>query len=92
MTQQTQPDFYKQPVKDGEVVFDAPWQAKSFAMAVILHEAGVFSWQEWADRLSEHIAAFESHSEINNSDDYYTLWQQTLEGLVAEKVTESATL
>lgn len=77
--------FEKQPTKDGEPVFDAPWQAKTFAMAVKLNETGVFSWTEWADALSVNIAEFEKHSQINNSDDYYKLWQNTLENLVAEK-------
>lgn len=77
--------FEKQPTKDGEPVFDAPWQAKTFAMAVKLNETGVFSWTEWADALSVNIAEFEKHSQINNSDDYYKLWQNTLEYLVAEK-------
>jgi len=77
--------FEKQPTKDGEPVFDAPWQAKTFAMTVKLNETGVFSWTEWADALSVNIAEFEKHSQINNSDDYYKLWQNTLENLVAEK-------
>jgi len=81
MTQQ----FEKQPTKGGEPVFDAPWQAKTFAMAVKLHESGVFSWTEWADALSVNIAEFERHSQISSSDDYYKLWQSTLEKLVAKK-------
>ncbi len=77
--------FEQQPTEKGEPVFDAPWQAKAFAMTVKLNESGVFTWTEWADRLSKHIAEFETHSKINNSDDYYTLWQSALESLVDEK-------
>jgi hypothetical protein len=33
--------------RDGPV-FRAPWEAQAFAMAVTLHERGVFTWQEWA--------------------------------------------
>lgn len=79
-----------QPQKNGEPVFDAPWQARSFAMAVKLHEAGVFSWKQWADCLSANIAQFEKVQSIRTSDEYYTLWQQTLEQLT-KQLTEQST-
>jgi len=85
MTAQTPQQFEKQPAHNGDLVFDAPWQAKTFAMAVKLNESGIFSWTEWADCLSKNIAEFEKHSQINTSDDYYKLWQSALEKLVAEK-------
>ena len=36
-------------------VFRAPWEAQAFAMAVKLHEAGYFTWSEWAERLAQEI-------------------------------------
>jgi len=77
----------KQPSLDGALVFDAPWQARTFAMAVKLHETGMFSWNEWSERLAKNIAsAEEMNSEaVVSSEDYYTLWQKTLEMLVQEK-------
>ncbi len=79
-----------QPHTDGALVFDAPWQARTFAMAVMLHESGWFSWQEWATLLARHIAAFEKHANIADNDAYYQLWQQTLEQLVAEKIARQS--
>ena len=35
-----------------EQVFAEPWQAEAFALAVALHEKGLFSWSEWAEALS----------------------------------------
>jgi hypothetical protein len=29
-------------------VFREPWEAQAFALALSLHERGVFSWSEWA--------------------------------------------
>ncbi|MGB5707050.1 MAG: nitrile hydratase accessory protein [Arenicellales bacterium] len=75
-----------QPQEDGEPVFDAPWQARTFAMAVKLCESGLFSWKEWSDRLSENIALFEQRSTVTNSEDYYSLWQQTLEQFIEERL------
>jgi len=83
----TRPVLQKQPAVEGELVFDAPWQARTFAMAVKLNEAGVFSWNEWAELLAQNIARAEAKDSnaVASSDDYYTFWQQTLEMLVQEK-------
>ena len=29
-------------------VFREPWEAQAFAMALTLHERGLFTWNEWA--------------------------------------------
>ena len=29
-------------------VFREPWEAQAFAMTLVLHERGVFTWKEWA--------------------------------------------
>jgi nitrile hydratase accessory protein len=78
----TVPMMARQPQSDGEPVFDAPWQARAFAMAVYLNETGVFHWSEWADRFSRRIAEFEIRDEISSSDAYYKLWLETLEAFV----------
>ncbi len=36
-------------------VFGAPWHARVFALALALHERGVFSWGEWATALAAQI-------------------------------------
>ena len=68
-----------QPQHEGEPVFDAPWQARAFAMTLQLHSRGCFTWQEWADQLSANIKRFEQEKVVKDSDDYYRLWLQTLE-------------
>ncbi len=73
------------PLQDDEPVFASPWQARTFALAVQCHEQGVFSWTEWADELSRHIAEFEKQAPVVDSDDYYTVWQGALEALVERK-------
>ena len=37
-----------QPAADGAPVFREPWEAHAFAMAVRLHEQGLFTWPQWA--------------------------------------------
>ncbi len=73
------------PTDQGEPVFDEPWQARSFAMAVQLHESGLFTWNEWAETLSQCIASQEKSAAISSGSDYYTQWQTALEILVDQK-------
>ena len=66
-------------------VFREPWEAQAFAMAVKLHEAGHFSWKEWADRLSREIAAAKARGERDDGTGYYLYWLAALEKVVADK-------
>lgn len=66
-------------------VFRAPWEAQAFAMAVMLHERGHFTWKEWAARLADEIAAAKARGEQDDGSRYYCYWLATLEKLVAEK-------
>ena len=63
-------------------VFRAPWEAQAFGMTLALYERGVFTWKEWADRLSVEIAAAREHDDGRR---YYELWLAALEKLVGEK-------
>ena len=36
-------------------MFREPWEAHAFAMAVRLHEQGLFTWPQWAATLAEEI-------------------------------------
>ena len=66
-------------------VFDEPWQAQAFAMAVKLHERGVFTWKEWAATLSEEIRRAQAAGDPDTGSTYYRHWLAALERLVVEK-------
>ncbi len=66
-------------------VFREPWEAHAFAMALTLHERGVFSWSEWAATLAEEIARAQAAGDADTGETYYRHWLATLERLVAEK-------
>jgi nitrile hydratase accessory protein len=70
------------PRDDEGPVFRAPWEAQAFGMTLALHERGVFTWKEWADRLSVEIAAARDRDDGSR---YYELWLTALEKLVADK-------
>lgn len=74
-------------------VFRAPWEAQAFAMAVSLHERGVFTWPEWAATLADQIKRAQAAGDPDTGETYYQHWLATLERLVAEKgVTSAASL
>ena len=73
------------PRDDEGPVFRAPWEAQAFAMAVMLHERGHFTWKEWAGRLAEEIAAAAGRGETDDGKRYYHYWLAALEKLVADK-------
>ena len=72
------------PRDDEGPVFRAPWEAQAFAMAVMLHERGHFTWKEWAGRLADEIAAATGRGESDDGKRYYHYWLAALEKLVAD--------
>jgi len=74
-------------------VFHEPWEAQAFAMALALHERGLFTWNEWAAALAREIQQAQSEGDPDAGDTYYRHWLATLEKLITEKnVTTPQTL
>ncbi len=71
-------------------MFRAPWEAHAFAMALTLHERGVFTWPEWAAALASEIKRAQAAGDPDTGETYYLHWLATLEGLVARKGVASA--
>ena len=66
-------------------VFHEPWEAQAFAMALALHERGLFTWNEWAATLADEIKAAQAAGDPDSGNTYYRHWLNALERLVAEK-------
>jgi nitrile hydratase accessory protein len=66
-------------------VFAEPWQAQAFAMALALHERGLFTWPEWAAALAAEIKRAQGEGDPDTGETYYRHWLAALERLVAEK-------
>jgi nitrile hydratase accessory protein len=66
-------------------VFREPWEAQAFALALALHERGLFSWKEWAATLGEEIKKAQAAGDPDTGETYYHHWLATLERLVAAK-------
>ncbi|HUK42708.1 MAG TPA: nitrile hydratase accessory protein [Candidatus Acidoferrales bacterium] len=66
-------------------VFRAPWEAHAFAMALALHDKGLFVWPEWSAMLGEEIKKAQAAGDPDTGETYYHHWLATLERMVAEK-------
>jgi nitrile hydratase accessory protein len=73
------------PRDDDGPVFREPWEAHAFAMALSLHERGLFTWKEWAAALADEIKLAQASGDPDTGMTYYRHWLATLEKLVAAK-------
>ena len=81
------------PRNDEGPVFREPWEAQAFALAVSLHERGLFTWTEWANVLGDEIKKAQASGDPDTGETYYHHWLATLERIVAEKsLTDARTL
>ena len=62
--------------------FSEPWQAHAFALTLLLHEKGVFSWVEWAQTLAARIAQAQAEGDPDDGSSYYRHWMDALEQLM----------
>lgn len=75
------------PRKNGELVFQAPWEGRIFGMAVALNDRKAFDWDAFRDRLIQEIADAEEHGD---SSGYYERWLAGFERLLLETGTLTA--
>ncbi|MBB5404766.1 MULTISPECIES: nitrile hydratase accessory protein [Paraburkholderia] len=73
------------PRDDAGPVFSAPWEAAAFAMALSLHERGVFTWAEWAAQLADAIRDAQAQGDPDHGDTYYVHWLTALEQIATAK-------
>ena len=78
-------DFPALPRDQEGPVFNQPWEAKAFALAVRLSEAGCFTWPEWVRIFSQEIKAAQERGDPDLGDTYYQHWLNALERICAAK-------
>lgn len=69
------------PRKNGELVFEAPWQGRVFGMANALHDGGCFTWDEFRERL---VVAVRAAEESAAPFEYYTCWLAAFEAILSD--------
>ena len=70
------------PRKNGELVFEAPWEGRAFGLAVILSEKGQYDWDDFRGRLVEAIGSGDRR--------YYESWLDAFEKLLLARGIVSA--
>ena len=61
------------PRKNGELVFEAPWEGRAFGLAVVLSDRRVYAWDDFRKRLID---------ELGVQPTYYESWLAALEKLL----------
>ncbi|MCA1727239.1 MAG: nitrile hydratase accessory protein [Actinobacteria bacterium] len=78
------------PRSNGELVFAEPWESRAFGLVVTLHDAGMFSWNEFRDHLVARIAEWERDHPPGERWSYYRCWLQALESVLVVRGTVGA--
>ena len=74
------------PRKNGELVFEAPWESQAFGMAIALYERGHYDWEEFRGRVISEIGDWERSEEDEREVwDYYRRWLASFEALVKDR-------
>jgi len=70
------------PRKNGELVFEAPWEGRAFGIAVALNEQEIYPWRTFRDALVDRIAADDAAGAPTS---YYERWLASLENLLLQQ-------
>lgn len=69
---------------DPPEAFEEPWQAQTFALTLYLHDAGIFTWDQWTRALTNALESAAAHGAATDGSDYYEAWLKALETLALE--------
>jgi nitrile hydratase accessory protein len=72
------------PAGERRPIFNEPWEAQAFAIAVALQRRGLFTREEWAAALGEEISNAQARGDPDTGDTYYRHWLAAVERLVLE--------
>jgi nitrile hydratase accessory protein len=74
------------PRRNGELVFDAPWESRAFGAALAMSQSGIYQFDELRDLLIEEIGHWErTHGSDGDGWSYYAHWLMALERLLAQR-------
>ena len=84
-TEPSLPDLPGLPIDNNEPVFNEPWEAQAFGLAVALHQNGCFLWSEFSQALGDEINRARENGEPDQGNTYYQYWLAALEKLCSSK-------
>jgi nitrile hydratase accessory protein len=78
------------PRRNGELVFEEPWESRAFGTALALAEGGTYEWATFRQSLIHEIGSWEQRYAGLRSWRYYERWLAALESLLLERGIVSA--
>ncbi|WP_197416050.1 nitrile hydratase accessory protein [Mycobacterium sp. GA-1199] len=72
------------------IAFESPWEARVFAIAVSLHERGLYTWREWTQALAARMADAQAAATFDVDESCYRHWLDALDDLLARNGIDSA--
>ena len=75
------------PRRNGEPVFNEPWESRIFGAAVALCERGLFEWDEFRERLIAEIGSADAQAgaSARSPTAYYEHFLSALERVLVDK-------
>lgn len=77
------------PRKNGELVFEAPWEARAFGLAVALNEKGQYEWDAFRQLLIDEIGQADQErgdkGAAAENPIYYEQWLAALQRLLLQR-------
>lgn len=75
------------PLEEGEPVFQAPWEARVFAMTLFLCDQGQYTWKEFQELLIDEITSRVAPGQAgaDSTPPYYEHWLSAFEQLLGKK-------
>lgn len=70
------------PRKNGELVFQAPWEGRAFGMALAVRAHDAYRWEQLQQLLAERIAAAGT---ADDGSHYYEHWVGAFEELLVRR-------
>ena len=73
------------PRRNGELIFEAPWESRAFGLAVALHDAGKMDFEIFRERLIAEIASdSREHWADAGEGGYYEHWLDALQDVLLD--------
>jgi nitrile hydratase accessory protein len=72
------------PRRNGELVFQEPWEGRAFGLAVALRDQRLFPWEAFRTKLIAAIAQADTHTAGQDRPAYYENWLAALQELLVE--------
>ena len=72
------------PRRNGELVFEEPWEGRAFGIALAVSDQGLFPWEAFRQQLIATVAKADCVPDAKDRPAYYENWLAALERLLVD--------